>query len=356
MARPRVLVADDSAFARKVVREVLSDDPRIEVVGYARDGLDALEQIAALAPDVVTLDLVMPELDGLGVLEAAMRAPSPPKFVLVTTIEGSSDLVLRALERGAIDFVHKPTSLATDRLYDLREELVAKVLTAYAASAPREPTASSAPFCGQPDLRGSAPPDVVVIGASTGGPRAIHEVLSALPAGFDLPVAVVLHMPDGYVEAFCDRLDKRAKITVRCATDGGAIARGTAVVGPAGSHLLVDRRGDGAAARLGPSDGGLHVPAIDTLFESAARAFGPRVLGIVLTGMGDDGTRGARAIRNAGGAVWTESAATCVVYGMPRAVVAAGASSAAVRLEEFAPALAAISAGRWRAPSGATQR
>jgi len=344
--RPRVLVADDSAFARKVVREVLADDPRIEVVGYARDGLDTLEQIVALRPDVVTLDLVMPELDGVGVLEASMRTAAPPKFVLVTTIDATSDLVLRALELGAIDFVRKPTSLATDRLYELREELVEKVLAAHAGAAPRP--SQAAPAATAPRRRApaslhlSTAPEVVVVGASTGGPRAIHELVTALPAGFGIPLAIVLHMPDGYVEAFAARLDARAALSVTPAIDGAAVGRGAAVLGPAGKHLLVERRGAGVGARLAPSDGGLHVPSIDALFTSAARAFGARVLGIVLTGMGDDGAAGARAIRAAGGIVWTESEATCVVYGMPRAVVAAGASSAQAPLEDFAPALAAI--------------
>lgn len=341
-SRPRVLVVDDSAFARRVVREVLLEDARIDVVGYARDGLDALEQITTLAPDVVTLDMMMPELDGLGVLEVALRAPSPPRFILVTTIGGSSDLVLKALELGAFDFVHKPTSLATDRLYGLRDELVRKVLAAHRTpvGAATPPSAATSARTG---LSLASPPEIVVIGASTGGPRAITELVSALPKGFALPLAIVLHMPPGYLEAYAERLDRRASVTVACATDGAALPRGCALIAPAGTHLEVHRCEGRIVARLTPNDGQLHVPSVDALFLSAARAFGARALGIVLTGMGDDGALGSKALRTAGGAVWTESEASAVVYGMPRAVVAAGASSAAGALDEFAPALSAIS-------------
>jgi two-component system, chemotaxis family, protein-glutamate methylesterase/glutaminase len=337
-ARIRVLVVDDSAFARKVVREVLSASPAIEVVGIARDGLDALEKIAELEPDVVTLDLVMPELDGLGVLAVLGERERAPRVVVVTMSDTESRLGVAALDAGAFDVVHKPTALATDRLYELGDELVTKVR--YAAEA-RERPPRSAPAAAPALAPLASARSVVVVGGSTGGPRAITRLLAELPATLPVPLAVVVHMPPGYTEAFAERLDAAGPLRVLEARDGASLVGGSATIGRAGYHLKLLRAGDGVAASLEVGPLAVHRPSVDVLFESAAAAFGPRTLGVVLTGMGDDGLEGARAIRRAGGTILAEAASSCVVYGMPRAVVEAGLADAVVPLDEMARAVLA---------------
>lgn len=330
----RVLVVDDSAFARKVLREILSADPRLEVVGFARDGLDALEKIAELEPDVVTLDLVMPELDGVGVLKALAERTNAPRVVVVTMTDAESALGVAALDAGAIDVVHKPTALATDRLYELGTELVAKVVSAATArAAPRAlrdravPTPARAP-ARRPKAR------LVVIGASTGGPRALTDILSAMPADLPVPIAAVVHMPVGYTEAFASRLNDGSRVTVREASHGAPLEPGTVMLGRAGVHLRVRLVAGSLIAVLDPMpDDRLHRPSVDVLFESAAHELGGDVLGVVLTGMGNDGLEGARAIHRAGGRLLAEAESSCVVYGMPRAVAEDGLGAEIVPLE-----------------------
>lgn len=332
----RVLVVDDSAFARKVLRQVLSAAAGIEVVDTARDGLDALEKIEALRPDVITLDLVMPGLDGLGVLRSLAGHASPPRAVVVSSAGEESALAITALQSGAVELVHKPTALASERLYELGGELVAKVRTAAAATV-RTSEGAPAP---EPEAPQPPPAEVkrlVVVGTSTGGPQALTRLLRALPADFPAPLALALHIPAGYTEALAQRLNASSALEVVEAEDGMELRPGRAVLARAGLHLKVERQGDGRyVARLDrlPLEKPHH-PSVDVLFQSAAAALGPDVLGVVLTGMGDDGVAGARAIRAAGGRVLTESESSCVVYGMPRSVVEAGLSSASAPLERM---------------------
>jgi len=339
-SRVRVLVVDDSAFARKVVRESLEQSSEIEVVGIARDGLDALEKIAALEPDVVTLDLVMPNLDGLGVLQAlAMRQPRPP-VVVVSMADEDSELGVAALQAGAFEVVKKPTALAIERLYEMGDALRATVLAAAQAGAraPR-PRAVSRPPAATPAPR-SGPPAVtslLVIGASTGGPQALTMLLRALPASLSVPLAVVLHMPVGYTEAFAQRLDTLCDLSVIEARDGLPLRAGQAVIARAGHHLAFVAEGPTWVCKLDIEPlGEPHRPSVDVLFASAARLAGPGALAVVLTGMGHDGRTGAAAIKKAGGRVITESESSCVVYGMPRAVAEAGLSDAQAPIEGMA--------------------
>ncbi len=341
----RVVVVDDSAFARKVMREVLSNDPRIEVVAIARDGLDALEKITETNPDVVTLDLVMPQLDGVGVLDAIRTLPNPPRVVVVTMSDADSVLGVAALLAGAFDVVHKPTALATDRLYELGKELVDKVLLAAAARfgthlAARPLEQAEAPAAVPGPLRRPTRTRMLVVGASTGGPRAITVLLRALPADFPVPVAVVVHMPPGYTDAFANRLDKECALNVVEAFDGLMMRPGLVVIARAGIHLKLRASGDGVCAALDvmPMDS-LHRPSVDALFASAAAVYGGSTLGVVLTGMGADGVEGSRAIHAAGGRIVVEDASTCVVYGMPRAVAEQGLADAEVPLPDVAPAI-----------------
>jgi two-component system chemotaxis response regulator CheB len=336
VSRVRVLVVDDSAFARKVVREVLSVSPEIEVVGIARDGLDALEKIAELSPDVITLDLVMPNLDGVGVVRALAERPNAPAVVIVSMADDDSALGVAALQGGAFDIVKKPTALATDRLYELGAELREKVL-ASATGVRRPPRPSVSPVMrALPITPGHAA--LLVVGASTGGPQAITAFVRALPAAFAIPIAIVLHMPAGYTEAFAMRLDRECAVEVMEARGGLELVPGRVIVARAGMHLVVGAMEAGGhhTVRLEATPSStLHRPSVDVLFTSAAKQFGARVVGVVMTGMGDDGTRGARAIHDVGGRVLTEAESSCIVYGMPKSVVEAGLSDGSAPLHEL---------------------
>jgi two-component system chemotaxis response regulator CheB len=329
----RVLIVDDSAFARKVVREILVA-AGFEVVGTARDGLEALEKIAELKPDVVTLDLVMPNLDGLGLL-AALPAQGAPRVVVVSMAGEETALGMAALQAGAVEVVNKPTALATERLREISDELVRAV---GAAAIARQPESV-------PPARAAAPPTVwrartrrvVVIGASTGGPQALRRLVGALPQGFPVPVAIVLHLPPGYTEAFARRLDEESEVEVLEASENLELTAGRVVVARAGMHLKLRRDGGAVRAHLDSAPADVpHRPSVDALFRSAAEVYGAGVLGVVLTGMGNDGLEGAQAIHAAGGELLTEAESSCVVYGMPRSVDEAGLSSAKAPISEMA--------------------
>lgn len=337
MTRIRVLVVDDSAFARKVMRESLATSPEIEVVATATDGIDALEKIAELDPDVITLDLAMPNLDGVGVLKA-LPANKRRRVVIVSMSGGDSELGIAALAAGAFDLIQKPTALAIDSLRDVAGELVTKVLLAGRARPRTEHVPSETvprPITGSSDR-------VVLIGTSTGGPQALSRLLAAFPADFPAPIAIVLHIPVGYTEAFAARLDAECALDVVEASEGLLLRPGLAVVAVAGMHLYLVTHAGRTRTHLDLEPlVSMHRPSVNVLFESAARGLGPRALGVVLTGMGDDGLVGARAIVEAGGSVLTETESSCVVYGMPRVVKEAGLSAAEVPLERMAAEIAA---------------
>jgi two-component system chemotaxis response regulator CheB len=330
-----VLVVDDSAFARKVIRTVLTRSPRIEVVGTARDGLDALEQIDRLRPDVVTLDLIMPNLDGVGVIRAA---PKGMRFVVVSLAGEDSEQAISALQAGAISLIRKPTSLATDRLYEIGDEVVREVLAAASARPIHEPfTAASAAV----PAEAAVPPSVVVVGTSTGGPQALSALLPQLPGDLAAPVAVALHIPPGYTPSLARRLDDASALRVVEAENGMPLEPGMVAIAPGGRHVSIARGGARAViARLDREEpGALHRPSVDLLFRSAAEACGAAVLAVVLTGMGDDGLAGATAVRDAGGVVVAETESSCIVYGMPRVVVEANVATASAPLERMASTL-----------------
>jgi two-component system, chemotaxis family, protein-glutamate methylesterase/glutaminase len=332
----RVLVVDDSAYIRKVVKEMLERrSPEIEVVGTARDGDEALDQCERLRPDVVTCDLIMPGVDGIEFIRRQM-AKRPVPIVIVSIAAESSERVLSGLDAGAIDFVQKPTALATDKMFDVAEDLLAKVTAAACAPMTRIPIARverPLPTASLFQNRYS----VLVIGVSTGGPQGLKAVVPRLPGDFPVPVAIVLHMPIGYTEAYAKRLDDMSALDVVEARDGDPVRPGVVLIAPAGRHLTFHRDGGTVVTRLDvrPLDTP-HRPSIDVLFQSAAECYGERVLGLVMTGMGVDGREGAAWIKARGGAVLTESEETCVVYGMPRAVVEAGLSDEAIPLDRLA--------------------
>ncbi len=342
----RTVIVDDSAFVRKAVREMLASSPLIQVVGVARDGEEALEMVAALKPDVVTCDIQMPLLDGVGFVRQQM-ARQPVPILLLTSVSQDADPVIEALNAGAVDMVQKPSALATDNLRGIRDQLVEKIITAGSALARRPPTAQPfAPQVSQPVTSPSTPvragrPEVIVLGISTGGPQALRYMLPLFPADFPVPIAMVLHMPVGYTALYAEKLNELCKIEVREAKEGDLLRPGLALLAQAGRHLEFRRLLDGTVAAhltMHPLEK-IHRPSADVLFKSAADIFRERTLAVVMTGMGDDGKEGAAWIKGNGGTVITEAEKSCVIYGMPRSVVEAGLSDGAFPLKNMAQAI-----------------
>ena len=340
----KVLVVDDSAYVRKVVKQMLSRSPFLEVVGTARDGREALELVERLEPDVVTCDLIMPELDGVGfVREQMARRPLP--IIIMSIASETGEAALTALDAGAVDFVQKPTALATEKIFEVSDELIQKVKAAAEIPMARvkvaQPSPAAAPPLPDAPIARKELADVVVIGISTGGPQGLKQLVPQLPADFPAPVAMVMHMPVGYTEMYARKLDELSQLEVREAHEGDVLRAGAALLAPAGRHLTFRRRTDGAVvAHLDSKPFETpHRPSVDVLFQSAAEVYGQRVLGVVMTGMGSDGRAGAAWIKAQGGLVYTESEETCVVYGMPSSVVEAGLSDMSVPLDRMALAI-----------------
>lgn len=338
------MIVDDSAYVRKVVREMLSYSPHLEVVGAARDGREALELVEKLQPDVVTSDLMMPELDGIGFVREQMRRRAIP-IVMMSSADENSAETLAALDAGAIDFIQKPTALATEKIFEVRSELIEKIKTAASMNAENlhlEPEsrqkAETIAVSNEPSKNQFG---AIVIGISTGGPQALRFLIPQLPADFPVPIAIVLHMPVGYTAMYAEKLNEISAIEVHEAREGDEICAGLALLAPAGKHLNFKRRANGkvyAHLSLRPLDT-QHRPAVDVLFQSAAETFGERTLGVVMTGMGADGRTGAAWIKARNGTIFTEAEETCVVYGMPGAVVEAGLSDKIIRLDRMGQAL-----------------
>jgi two-component system chemotaxis response regulator CheB len=345
----RVLVVDDSAFMRYVISKELSADPTIKVVGMARDGVDALEKINQLRPDVVTMDLEMPRMDGLTALERIMGETPVPVILLSTSTQEGAAVTIRGLELGAADFVPKPSAVQATASDSIWHQLIAKVKGAGAldgrrlgarprGGVRRETEAPARPV--QPVMPGRQPAKaerVVVIGTSTGGPRALFEVVPRLPGRLGACVLLVQHMPAGFTRSLASRLNEVSHLAVREAAEGDQLEHGLALLAPGDFHLTV-RRGGRVALEKTPPVHGVR-PSVDITMEAVASLYGAATVGIVLTGMGVDGTSGALAIRRAGGVIMAEDEATCVVYGMPRSVVEAGAANKVVRLEAMADAI-----------------
>lgn len=339
----RVLVVDDSAYIRKVISLMLSRSPFIEVIGTARDGEDALELVEKLNPDVVVLDLVMPHMDGIEFLKRQMeRRPAP--VVVVSVEDETGEMALAALDAGAVDFIRKPTALATERVYEISDELISKVKAAAKAS----PSSLNSLFANKPSGAEPAMPavrsgkiDIVVMGISTGGPQGLKYLIPQFPADFPVPIATVLHMPVGYTQMYAQKLNEISKLEVVEAREGDPVRPGVMLLAPAGRHLSFHRIKNGEVVThldARPFDT-LHRPSVDVLFQSAGDVYHDRVLGVVMTGMGSDGRQGAAWIKSQGGLIYVESEKTCVVYGMPRSVLEAGLSDRVVPLDQMAQAI-----------------
>ena len=344
----RVLIADDSAYVRKVVREMLAGVPVIEVIGAARDGAEALRLTKELGPDVVISDLMMPELDGVGFVKEQM-SQRPLPILMMSSMDEHDEDTLSALDAGAIDFIQKPTALATEKIFSMREELVEKIKAA-AISRPQALPDLVPPVeaAGPPTRKKSESKgrfDIIVVGISTGGPQALRAFIPSLPADFPIPIAVVMHMPVGYTAMYAERLNELSTIDFIEAKGGEQLRPGTVFLAPGGKHLILERAADGSVRTtltLRPTDMP-HRPSVDVLFQSAAKMFGDRVLGVVMTGMGSDGREGAAWIKARGGAVYTEAEQSCIVYGMPSSVAEAGLSDREVTLDQMAQALVEVS-------------
>lgn len=326
----RVLVVDDSAHNRREIAELLSCAPDIQIVGNAENGEDGLKKATQLQPDVITLDLEMPRLDGYSFLRLVM-ASAPTAVIVLSSYAHRSD-VFKALELGALDFVAKPRRRGAEETAALREELVEKIRAVRLLR----------PAARRRDGRASGSPLLVGIGASTGGPPAVQRLVEALSAEPSPVVLIAQHMPAMFTRAFAERLDRIGAFTVTEARDGEALLPGHAYVAPGGRQLWVQRRKGKLEARVRPpSSAEKHAPSADVLFHSLAEVGGARALGVVLTGMGADGASGAVAIHRAGGQVWAESERSAVIFGMPKEAIATGAVARVLALEELGTALVA---------------
>ncbi|QUE77558.1 chemotaxis response regulator protein-glutamate methylesterase [Stutzerimonas stutzeri] len=356
----KVLVVDDSGFFRRRVSEILSSDPNIQVIGTATNGREAIDQALALKPDVITMDYEMPMMDGITAVRQIMqRCPTPVLMFSSLTHEGAR-VTLDALDAGAVDFLPKnfeDISRSPDKVKQLLCEKIhtisrsnrrfSSTTSAPAASASLTRPAGSGgatPAAPRPAAPVHAPTStsaaprrkayrLVAIGTSTGGPVALQRVLTQLPASFPAPIVLIQHMPAAFTKAFAERLDKLCKIRVKEAEDGDLLRPGLALLAPGGKQMMVDGRG---AVRILPGDERLHYrPCVDVTFGSAAKAFHDKVLAVVLTGMGADGREGARMLKQSGSQVWAQDEASCVIYGMPMAVVKANLSDAVYGLDDI---------------------
>ncbi len=343
----RVLVVDDSVFNRRSIGEILAQSPEIEVVGKAADGEEALRLVANLKPDCITLDLEMPRMDGFTFLRILMtKMPTP---VVVVSSYSQKENVFKALELGALDFVAKPERFSDPDLGGIRDQLVSKVLLARSVrlglSPPRRAADLAPAQIELPRAKQLVPPkNVIAIASSTGGPSALMEIFTRFPANYRSALVIAQHMPDKFTRTFAERLSRRGALRVSEAQDQDVVSEGTGFVCP-GRHCMeleVSARGTMKLKVTPPGERDRYVPSADRLLSSVAAGVGRRAVGVILTGMGDDGVEGARRILDAGGIVIAESEETAVVYGMPGAAVRAGAVSKSLPLSEVADYLAKL--------------
>lgn len=356
----KVLVVDDSGFFRRRVSEILSADTNIQVVGTATNGREAIDQALALKPDVITMDYEMPMMDGITAVRHIMqRCPTPVLMFSSLTHEGAR-VTLDALDAGAVDFLPKNFEDISRNPEKVKQLLCEKVHSIARSNRryssytppPAAPTPSSsgpsslsrpapapAPAASSSGSSSSGPAPkrksyrLVAIGTSTGGPVALQRVLTQLPANFPAPLVLIQHMPAAFTKAFAERLDKLCRISVKEAEDGDQLKPGLALLAPGGKQMMVDPRG---TVRILPGDERLNYkPCVDITFGSAAKAFNDKVLAVVLTGMGADGREGARLLKQSGSQVWAQDEASCVIYGMPMAIVKANLADAVYGLDDI---------------------
>jgi two-component system chemotaxis response regulator CheB len=324
----RVLVVDDSALMRKLIPAILARDPMIQVVGTAMDGAFALKKIEELRPDVVTLDLEMPRMDGMETLRMIMRGAPVPVVMFSTHSKEGAYATFKALALGAVDFVAKPKEASTGHLEGIATQLIEKIKAAKRVVGKRLPFPAVAETVHpvKKSARVALPPNrVIALGVSTGGPNALQYVLSQIPPDFSGSLVIVQHMPEGFTEMFARRLDECCAIEVQEAKSGDLLLAGRALICPGNRHMMVRRMPGGDMVVLSdsqPVNG--HRPSVDVLFHSVSQEFGPMAVGVLMTGMGEDGADGLGAIKAAGGITLAQSEDSCVVSGMPRAAIVKG--------------------------------
>ncbi len=345
MSKIKVIVVDDSALIRSLLKEIINSQHDMEVIGAAPDPLVAREMIRNLNPDVITLDVEMPKMDGLDFLEKLMRLRPMPVLMISTLTEKGSDITLRALELGAIDFISKPKMDIQNSMKDYAEEIAAKIRIAAKArvrtmvSLPT--TASKTADAVLPTIRNkiNSTEKVLVFGASTGGTEALKDVLIHLPP--DCPgIVIAQHMPEGFTKSFAARLDSLCQISVKEAEHGDRILPGHAYLAPGHSHLLLGRSGANYVCELSKAEAvNRHRPSVDVLFRSAANNAGKNAIGVILTGMGKDGAAGMKEMNEAGAHTFAQDEASCVVFGMPKEAINQGGVDDIVALKDMPRAI-----------------
>lgn len=356
MKKYRVLVVDDSAFMRKVIGDIINSDPDLEVVEKAKNGRDALDKIVKFDPDVVTLDVEMPEMDGITTLEIIMRDHPRPVVMLSSFTQAGAEATIQALQIGAVDFIAKPSGQISLDIEKVKDEIIAKVKSAaaiksriaglhkmYETSNPiRQAPEPVSHIINQPSTftSGSGLNKLVLIGTSTGGPKALHQVIPHLPANLNAGVLVVQHMPPNFTKSLADRLDSLSKIRVKEAEHGENILPGWVYIAPGDYHLNVLQQNDTNGKKLlvqltkNPPRGG-HRPSVDDMLESVARHYWAKMVGVIMTGMGSDGSQGLKLIKEKGASIIAEDQSTCVVFGMPKSAIETGVVDRVVPLPQI---------------------
>jgi two-component system, chemotaxis family, protein-glutamate methylesterase/glutaminase len=383
----RVLVVDDSNFFQRRLKEIINEHRELNVVGFASNGVEAIEKARALKPDIITMDFEMPVMDGVTAIKHIMAESKVPILMFSSLTYEGAKITLDALAAGALDFISKDFAEISRNSVALKKRLHERLITlarsgqsvlapvdipkpatliqpelrsfsaAPASTSVLARPMSFAPVQNQPDLSVKQPvptifprlcepsefkarPKVLIIGASTGGPVALTEVLLQLPASFPVPIVLVQHMPENFTKAFAERLNRQCKICVREAVDGDLLEPGLALLAPGGKQLMLDKRNNGCVRVVADGDRVNYKPSLDITFGSAANHFEDKVLGVVLTGMGSDGCKGAQLLKTAGSIIWSQDEDSCVIYGMPMAVARAGLSDRVLNLKDIGICLA----------------
>ncbi len=342
MNKIRVIIVDDSAFIRDIFTEILSQDPEIEVIATAIDPIDAREKIRALNPDVITLDIEMPKMDGLTFLEKIMSLRPMPVVMASSLTASGAEETMRALELGAVDYVLKPSNQAGQKMDDIADDLRTKVKAAARSRRVVKTTVNA--VSARPDSLPKLPLKLIAIGASTGGVEALKEVLTALPANLP-PIVITQHMPPLFTKSFADRLNKSCALEICEAEDGEVLKNGHVYIAKGGLHMLIKKPTNGVGFCIKLQDGeavSSHKPSVDVLFESIAEIDGKHALGIILTGMGKDGAKGMLNLKQSGAFTIGQDEASSLVYGMPKAAFLSGGVDVQLPLNSITKAITHI--------------
>jgi len=346
----KVLVVDDSAFMRNILTNMLSSDPGITIVGSAKDGLEAIEKVALLKPDIVTMDVEMPRMDGITALKHIMEKTPVPVIMVSSLTDEGAKVTLDALDLGAVDFIPKNLSDLSVNIVMIKETLIDKIKLLAKKGVPRRAPKSPEKIAAEIRARetshvvipqrmtGERKTAIVAIGTSTGGPKALQDVITQLPQEFPLPIVIAQHMPPNFTGPFAERLNQCSKIEVKEANEGDVLKPGLALLAPGRGHMRVMRKRDmNVVVTISENrEEYIYRPSVDALMLSVAECFPGRSLGVILTGMGNDGLKGLTALKKTGGRIFAQNEQTCVVYGMPKAVVDAGIADKVLPLEDMA--------------------